>query len=762
MALSGAAYIENSNEKPIPDSIKSALGKLGFDEIISYNYDKEPTKSNNDIVSYTFAYKRIEHISKTPTFLVAIVVKGTSGNEEWYSNFNIQTGNTHEGFNLAATKLFSSLTDYLDSHDLNNRNGINVKFLVTGHSRGAAVANLVAAKLNDLTWTEQENVFGYTFATPAVSTEAIEEGYKNIFNIINGEDFVTQVPLGNWGYKRYGIDLKLPSRSFYPINSYSRISSSMANTYRSITNEDFNYYEGGTQKVDYLVTLIERLASNINEFYSKKHDLRGIYAGSISETTTTSEYFEILADFLVLAWRHGKEVALADLFFTLAGDYGMITGFFVVNSTNIMGKIQNRVFSAHCAAGYYSWLSSCTPQELFGRLNDEAYPTFKRIRVACPVDVYVYDENHNLVASVVNEAIGENTLAIGVEDEVKTIDLPSDQKYFIEIIATGTGSMDYTVEELSTATVANTVLRTVNFYDLGIEADDEFKGSINDEVFTAVGNYELVKNDDEIIQADKDSLTDGNEQDPNPTPPGPSGPSQGNKPSEGDSPSESDKPSESDTPSSGGSSSGGGTSSSGGSSHGGGYSGSTSSALGNNKTSNSTESTTVTTPSTPSSIFSDVPANHTFATAIAWARDNGIMGGYSDGTFHPNNTTNRQQMWMVLARMSGTYPANMAEARTWAINSGISDGSNAEGIMNRQQMATMVYRFAKSQGITTSGSADLSAYFDNGDVAPYAREAMAWAVGNGLITGVTDGTLKADSTAVRAHFATFLYRFNSL
>lgn len=176
----------------------------------------------------------------------------------------------------------------------------------------------------------------------------------------------------------------------------------------------------------------------------------------------------------------------------------------------------------------------------------------------------------------------------------------------------------------------------------------------------------------------------------------------------------------------------------------------------------STTTTTPTTPSTLSSVFSDVPSNHIFATEIAWARDNGIMSGYSDGTFRPNANTNRQQMWMVLARIAGTNPSNMAEARTWAVNSGISDGTNPENTMSRQQLVTMLYRFAQSQGVTISGSADLSNYPDAGMVASYATEALAWAVGNGIVTGTSDGRLNPEGTATRAHFAAFLYRYSNL
>lgn len=166
-------------------------------------------------------------------------------------------------------------------------------------------------------------------------------------------------------------------------------------------------------------------------------------------------------------------------------------------------------------------------------------------------------------------------------------------------------------------------------------------------------------------------------------------------------------------------------------------------------------------PSAPASIFTDVPAAHTFAGQIKWALDNGVMSGYADGSFRPDNNTNRQQLWMVLGRLAGAKPADMAAAREWAVSAGISDGSSAEGAMSRQQLVTMLYRFAQSQGKAVTGAADLSAYSDSAAVASYAKEALAWAVGSGIVTGTSDGRLNPEGTASRAHFAAFLYRFSN-
>lgn len=159
-------------------------------------------------------------------------------------------------------------------------------------------------------------------------------------------------------------------------------------------------------------------------------------------------------------------------------------------------------------------------------------------------------------------------------------------------------------------------------------------------------------------------------------------------------------------------------------------------------------------------VFVDVPSTHWAAKEIRWARDGGLMSGYGNGNFGPTASTTRQQLWMVLARLSGTRPADMAMARQWAINTGVSDGSNPTGVLSRQQLVTMLYRFAKSQGKDVSASAKLSGYTDSAKVASYAKEALSWAAAKGIMSG-SNGKLNPEGTATRAHFAVFLYRYSN-
>ena len=157
--------------------------------------------------------------------------------------------------------------------------------------------------------------------------------------------------------------------------------------------------------------------------------------------------------------------------------------------------------------------------------------------------------------------------------------------------------------------------------------------------------------------------------------------------------------------------------------------------------------------------FTDVPEDYWAADAIAWAYTNGYMNGVSAGTFLPGGTISRQQVWMILARRSGENPANMAAARTWAMGNGISDGTTPGGAVTRQQLAALLYRFARLMGYdTTQGGMAIWEFPDVGDISGYAEAAMDWAVSAGIINGTSQGTLNPQGQATRAQFAVMLMR----
>ena len=156
--------------------------------------------------------------------------------------------------------------------------------------------------------------------------------------------------------------------------------------------------------------------------------------------------------------------------------------------------------------------------------------------------------------------------------------------------------------------------------------------------------------------------------------------------------------------------------------------------------------------------FTDVAEGEWFYGYVEYVYENGLMDGVSDTTFEPNAEMTRAMVWAILARIDGetVTGVNWAEtAREWAMANGVSDGEDANGYVTREQLATMLWRYAGEP----ASSYSLSAYTDAGSVSGYAATAMAWAVEQGIITGVTDATLEPQGTATRAQCAAILMRF---
>ena len=160
--------------------------------------------------------------------------------------------------------------------------------------------------------------------------------------------------------------------------------------------------------------------------------------------------------------------------------------------------------------------------------------------------------------------------------------------------------------------------------------------------------------------------------------------------------------------------------------------------------------------------FADVPEGHWAEAAIRYVWENGLMNGTSAASFNPGGTVSRQQVWMILARMAGADPADMAAAKAWAVDSGISDGTSPGGAVTRQQLAALLYRFAVMMGydVSVGESTNILSYADAFDAAEYAIPALQWACGAGIIHGTGDGsTLSPQGTATRAQAAVLLERF---
>ncbi len=174
-------------------------------------------------------------------------------------------------------------------------------------------------------------------------------------------------------------------------------------------------------------------------------------------------------------------------------------------------------------------------------------------------------------------------------------------------------------------------------------------------------------------------------------------------------------------------------------------------------------------------VFGDVQNNAWYSEAIAYVYNKGMMNGTEKG-FEPNSATTRAMIVTMLHRLNGTPAAGVAgfadvaggqwysEAVAWAAANGVVNGySDTKFAPNeeitREQLAAILYRYAQFKGLDVSAKGDLSGFADGAAVSGWAQEAMQWAVGAGLLNGNADGTLAPAAGATRAEVAMILMRF---
>ena len=158
-----------------------------------------------------------------------------------------------------------------------------------------------------------------------------------------------------------------------------------------------------------------------------------------------------------------------------------------------------------------------------------------------------------------------------------------------------------------------------------------------------------------------------------------------------------------------------------------------------------------------SKFFTDVPAANWASDAVAFASSRELFNGTGANTFSPNAPMTRQMLMTVLARLDGTDTSGNAYAKgmEWAIRNGVSNGSDPEGKITREQLATMLWRYAGSPSV----SGRMTAFVDADQISGYAEDAMLWATKAGIIGGKGNGQLDPKGYATRAEVAAMLMRY---
>lgn len=159
--------------------------------------------------------------------------------------------------------------------------------------------------------------------------------------------------------------------------------------------------------------------------------------------------------------------------------------------------------------------------------------------------------------------------------------------------------------------------------------------------------------------------------------------------------------------------------------------------------------------------FTDVTSTDWFYNDVKYAYENGLMTGTSGTAFSPEAPVTRGMVMTILARREGIrtdrYTPWYAAGCEWAKANGISDGSNPEAPVTREQLAAMLYRYAALKGRDLTAGENLN-FTDASDVSAYALPALQWATGEKILTG-SNGALNPQATATRAQLAAILHRY---
>ena len=282
VANSESAYYQAGSTSPA--YMEQALAELGFEEIstASYQYRSEIfdevvdfLTGSDDVVAYSVATKRVTSASGAEKTLFLVSIRGSYGSE-WLSDLNMGSAAdyemdeiTHEGFSEAAREIVDELAARVtEEAGLDGTDDICLLF--TGHSRGAATANIAAAYADEMSQGMRvlaplSSIYCYTFATPTVTTfdTARDTLYDNIFNVMNPSDLVPRLPLNSWGYERYGNDLWLPG---YGDEGFDEAHEDMCEAFEANTGVESPYVPADREHVDRLVADLGREIPTADDF----------------------------------------------------------------------------------------------------------------------------------------------------------------------------------------------------------------------------------------------------------------------------------------------------------------------------------------------------------------------------------------------------------------------------------------------------------------------------------------------------------------
>lgn len=485
--------------------LRDALSKVGFK---SWAISLRQKETN---VNSFFASKDV-YLGTTKYKLIFMGFIG-SYKKQWYSNFKIgKTGTTHDGFEGAKNYAIGALDDYLEL--LKKKETIkkeNTILLITGHSRGAAVANLVAADfIKNNKYANKERIFAYTFATPNVaaspdikaSNKTPSSDFSRIFNFVNPEDLVTKLIPNSWTaddmkFGRYGTTLVLPSATNETETSYRTYLSNMQKQFtKLVSGKTYEPFETGEARVYELMSGIRAVTKTKNDFY------KSMPFNSLTKSKSSLYKFfqEVLCPIVA------KEENLVDNYLNLGATALLLKEPFNDIADFFASYGLWEFADSHCAETYCAYMLSmscdqaytyATQGDISGNVSFYREPYLNVVN--CPVDIEVYDKDTDeLVGRIVDNVVDEEATSIVmyVDGDSKSFWLPSNGNYDVKLIGNDSGEMDYSVSVIDSDLGE---VERINFLNVPVEEDFEYVGEFTEEDFS-IDKYALTTELGETIE----------------------------------------------------------------------------------------------------------------------------------------------------------------------------------------------------------------------------------------------------------------------
>lgn len=258
--------------------LKDRLNQDGFSYFKKYNYD-HPTENG---ATFNIASKKVNYHGE-PRDLVVVSIRGTN-QIQWKGNMNVAEGGENgpygdtESYSFRAGKneIKEKLKEYCLNRKINGENKPirNALIWITGHSRGGAIGNLLAADLTKRglgdNFIDQNSVYAYLFVVPNCTNNA-DTSMNNIYNFCFTDDFVPSVPLKNhWNFDKNGITFTKSAQSLYKNHAGFREKAYKASRLSAQRDPSFQL-----MKCRDLIRYIENNWGSVEEYYTKKVKFSG-------------------------------------------------------------------------------------------------------------------------------------------------------------------------------------------------------------------------------------------------------------------------------------------------------------------------------------------------------------------------------------------------------------------------------------------------------------------------------------------------------